>query len=70
MNKVVANVCLLVGGIGFLYFLFIIVAGFFGCCAGLTTPIFYKIILIVLGISVAGIIFCVYNNCYRNRKSQ
>ncbi len=68
MNKVVANFAFLIGGVGFLYFLFLIVAGFFGCCAGLTTPIYYKIVLVVLGVSIAVIAFCMYNNCYRSGK--
>lgn len=67
MNKAVANLALLVGGIGFLYFLFLIIAGFLGCCAGLTTPLYYKIVLVTLGISVVFIAICMYNNCYRRR---
>ncbi len=60
------NSALTFAAIGFVTYLFIIIAGFFGCCAGISTFIYHKI---VLAIVVAGAItfgICLYKNCYKN----
>lgn len=63
MSKVLVNFGLLFGGIGFLYFLFIIISGFFGCCVGLTTPLYLKIVMGMMAVSVLIFIGCMINNC-------
>lgn len=67
MNKILANFAIFLGGIGFLFFLFIIIAGFLGCCAGITTAKYLQILNISLIISAGIFIACMINNC-RKRK--
>jgi len=66
--KIFVNSALMFGLIGFVSYLFIIIAGFFGCCAGLSTFLYHKIVMIILvgGALTFGV--CLYNNCYK--KSQ
>lgn len=62
------NAALTFAVIGFITYLFIIIAGFFGCCAGITDYLFHKIVLLLV---VAGAItfgVCLYNNCYLSSK--
>jgi hypothetical protein len=66
--KIFVNAALTFAVIGFVTYLFIIIAGFFGCCAGITDYLFHKIVLILV---VAGAItfgLCLYNNCYLSSK--
>lgn len=62
-RHVLVNFAILFGFIGFIGYLFMIVSGFFGCCAGLTTPIFHKIVIFVLVSAVVLFGICMYNNC-------
>ena len=66
--KIFVNAALTFSVIGFTTYLFIIIAGFFGCCAGITDYLFHKIVLMIV---VAGAItfgICLYNNCYSSAK--
>jgi uncharacterized membrane protein YuzA (DUF378 family) len=70
MKLVLANVCFLFGIIGFSAYLFMIIAGFFGCCAGLTTFAFHKIVLIIMALAVVTFIICMFNNCCKVKKAE
>lgn len=63
MKPALVNIALLFGFFGFLFYLFLIIAGFLGCCTGMTTSVFYKVAGIVLIISVILFGICAYNNC-------
>ncbi len=63
MRTVLANMALLFGAIGFAGYLFLIISSFFGCCAGLTTMTYQKIILLILVVSVVIFGVCMFNNC-------
>lgn len=54
--------------IGFLTYLFIIIAGFFGCCAGITDSLYYQIILAIVAIGAITFGACMYKNCYLGSK--
>lgn len=66
--KLFVNAALTFAVIGFITYLFIIIAGFFGCCAGITDYLFHKIVLflVVAGAITFGV--CLYNNCYSSLK--
>ena len=66
--KIFVNAALTFAVIGFITYLFIIIAGFFGCCAGISDSLYYQIIIAI--ISAAAITFgvCMYNNCYLTNK--
>lgn len=67
MKLVSANLALLFGIIGFIGYLFLIIASFFGCCAGLTTLVYHKLVLGILTLAVVVFIICMYNNCCRTK---
>ena len=66
--KIFVNSALAFAAIGFITYLFIIIAGFFGCCAGLSTFIYHKIVLAIVAIGAIsfGVVF--YKNCYNCTK--
>lgn len=68
MKMVLANVALLFGIIGFTGYLFLIIASALGCCAGLTSIAFHKIVLGVLVLAVVIFSICMFNNCCRVKK--
>lgn len=62
MNAILVKSLLTLGIIGFITYLFIVVASFFGCCAGIEQSHFH---FIVIGISILGAVgfgACLYNN--------
>lgn len=63
MRHTLANFAILFGFIGFLGYLFLIVAGFLGCCAGITTLFYHKIVMFILIAAVVIFGICMYNNC-------
>lgn len=63
--KLFVNSALMFGLIGFVSYLFIIIAGFFGCCAGLSTFLYHKIVMLILVSGAITFGFCLYNNCYK-----
>jgi hypothetical protein len=70
MKIVLANVALLSGIIGFTGYLFLILASAFGCCTGLTTLAFHKLVMAILAVAVIVFAICMYNNCCKvKRKS-
>jgi len=64
--KIFANATLMIGIIGFISYLVLIIAGFFGCCFEISGILFEKIILCT--IIAAGFVFALgmYNNCCRS----
>ncbi len=67
MKVFFGNFAFLFGIIGFLFYLFLIIAGFIGCCSSMTMEIFNKITLATLGVAVLVFIVCMYNNCCKLR---
>jgi hypothetical protein len=63
MRHVFANFAILFGSLGFAAYLFIIIAGFFGCCAGLTSLFYHKLVLFILALAVVAFLLCMVNNC-------
>lgn len=70
MRVVLSNLALLFGIIGFTAYLFLIIASALGCCAGITTIGFYKMLLFILSAAVVIFGVCMYNNCYRKGKKE
>lgn len=70
MRNVFANFALLFGAIGFISFLFLIIAGFFSCCSGVTTLIYHRIVLLILAVAVLSFALCMYNNCCKPQKNK
>jgi len=64
------NVALLFSAIGFATYLFILIAGFFGCCTGITEFLYDKIVLIIVICSAVLWILCSYHNCCKLREKQ
>jgi len=70
MRIVLANLALLFGIIGFAGYLFLIIASALGCCAGLTTVSYHKVVLFILSAAVAIFAICMFNNCCRINKKE
>ncbi len=68
-RKLFINSTLLFAFIGFVTYGFIVFVSFLGCCAGLTSLIFSKLISGIIIIAVSLFIFCVYNNCIKIPKA-
>lgn len=66
--KIFVNAALTFAVIGFVTYLFIIIAGFFGCCAGITDYLFNKIVLLLVAAGAITFGVCLYNNCYSSLK--
>lgn len=67
-SVIIGNLGLLFGAIGFGGYIFVIVASYFGCCSGVTTPVFNKIVALILALSVILFVFCMVNNCCGSKK--
>ena len=63
MNAYLAIAALSFAGVGFLSYLFIIMASALGCCLGVTTTAFYHVVLVVLVLAVAIFSFCMFRGC-------
>lgn len=68
MKSVLGNFAFLFGIIGFVMYVLLILASFFGCCSAITTDTFQKIVMFILGIAVITFLICMYNNCCNIRK--
>lgn len=66
--KIFINSALTFAAIGFVTYLFIIIAGFFGCCAGISTFIYHKIVLTIVAAGAISFGIYLYKNCYKNFK--
>jgi hypothetical protein len=64
--KIIVNGALVFSLIGFVTYLFFIVAGFFGCCLGITTSIYGQLIVVILVAAVLTFGFCMNYSCYMN----
>lgn len=62
-KHILANFALLFGAFGFLGYIFIVVAGYLGCCANITTKFYHNLVIIILVIAFALFALCMYNNC-------
>lgn len=68
--KLFVNATLMFAAIGFVSYLLILVAGFLGCCTGITTTSFYQIIFAIGAAALITFGYCIYNNCYKTRKNK
>lgn len=68
--KFFVNFSLTFAVIGFITYLLIVIASFFGCCVGLTDFMYQKIILalVIIGTITFGV--CMYNNCSKHLKNK
>lgn len=66
--KIFVNAALTFAVIGFITYLFIIIAGFFGCCAGISDSLYYQIIIAIVAAAAVTFGVCMYNNCYLSSK--
>jgi hypothetical protein len=62
-KHILANFALLFGAFGFLGYIFILIAGYLGCCANITTRLYHHLIIVILVIAFALFAICMYNNC-------
>ncbi len=62
-KHVLANFALLFGAFGFLGYIFIIIAGYLGCCANITSTLYHNLVIIILVVAFALFAICMYNNC-------
>ncbi len=65
--KLFLKAALMFALIFFVVYLLIAIAAYFGCCVGLTTLFYTKIIWVIVGLGVLVFAFCVYNNCYKKK---
>ena len=65
-----ANFAILFGAIGFAGYLFILMASFLGCCAGLTSLFYHKVVIFVLLAAVVAFGVCLYHNCSHAAKDR
>jgi len=68
MRQVFANFAILFGALGFAAYVFVVAAGFLGCCAGVTTLFYHKLVLTVLALAVVAFLICMVNNCCTIRR--
>lgn len=66
--RLFVNSALMFAAIGFVTYLFIIIAGFFGCCAGISTFAYHKIVLLLVAAGAITFGVCLYRNCYKAAK--
>jgi len=68
MLKLFVNSSLIFSGLGFLFYLFLIVSSFFSCCIGLDNLIFHKFITVGATLVTCFFGWCMYRNCYKQLK--
>jgi len=59
---------ILFASIFFVIYLLIAIASFFGCCTGITTFFYDKVVWILVGLGFVVFGFCFYNNCYKKKE--
>jgi len=65
--KLFLNATLTFAIIFFIVYLLIAIASFFGCCTGVTTFFYNRIVWVLLALGVLVFAFCFYNNCYKKK---
>ena len=70
MRSMLINIAILFGFFGFIGYILLILAGFFGCCAGLTSKGYYIIAGLIMAVSVILFAICAYNNCCNIQKAE
>jgi len=68
--KIFVNAALMFALIGFVSYLLIVLAGFLGCCAGITSSMYYQIILVLVTAAAVTFGICMYNNCSQRGKTK
>jgi hypothetical protein len=66
--KLFVNAALSFAIIGFVTYLFILIAGFFGCCVGISNSLYDQIIIAIIAAAAISFGVCMYNNCYLSSK--
>lgn len=66
--KIFVNSALSFAAIGFVTYLFVIISGYFACCAGMSSFIYSKIVLALVAAGAVTFGVCLYKNCYKNIK--
>jgi hypothetical protein len=65
--KLLLNTLVTFAIIFFIVYLLMLIAAFFGCCTGITSFFYDKIVWVLLAIGILVFAFCFYNNCYKKR---
>ena len=65
MKKLLINFLFTFSVVGFVSYLLIIISSYLGCCVGIDSLIYHRIVLgiVTLGTVILGV--CLYNNCYK-----
>jgi len=67
--KYLAIISLTFGIIGFISYLFMIMASALSCCAGVTTNTFYHVVIGILILAVITFATCMFNSCCKVKKT-
>lgn len=65
--KILFSEFLLFATIGFFIYLLVILAGFIGCCVGITEVLFDQILLVLVIIGVVTFVACSYFICFKEK---
>jgi len=49
----------------FVVYIFMLIAAYFGCCSGITTTFYIKIVWVALGLGAIVFAFCFYYKCFK-----
>lgn len=66
--KIFVNAALIFTLVGFATYIFILIVGFFGCCAGISDYLFQNIVNIIFIAGAVTFGISMYNNCYQSLK--
>ncbi len=67
--KALLTAFLLFAVIFFVVYLLVLVASFFGCCAGISTLLYNNIVWLLFGIGAITFAFCMNNICNKDGKN-
>ncbi|MBU2652164.1 MAG: YidC/Oxa1 family membrane protein insertase [Bacteroidetes bacterium] len=70
MRPMLVNIAILFGFFGFISYILLILAGFFGCCAGLSSKGYFIIAGLIMAVAVILFAICAYNNCCNIKKAE
>jgi len=62
MKRTLVNLALVFGSIGFIGYILMIIASFLGCCAGINTVLFHRILLFILAAAFLVFFWCAWRN--------
>jgi len=69
MLKLFVNFSILFSGLGFLFYLFLIITSFFGCCIGMDNLVFHKLIVVGSTLTTCFLGWCLYRNCCKHLRN-